>query len=221
MESIMDKLRFARGCITVEAESKQQAKNYVAATRQWAKQFEQDIFVFYPGCKNPYKVPASTNKQQRFIMSQLIIPDESGYVIAKTQVTPTLHRAIAFFLENPEAKGGVVRLTDERQIVMSRASASLVASASLEQAVERQRSDYWWLADMDEFNSVFSRQALEPNNPNSKREYSFKIYDPVTRGNWRQNVNEYRLIQDEMGVLYHLFTNVGYESIPSPVGAMR
>ena len=221
MESILDKLRFARGCITLEAESKQQAKNYVTATHQWAKQFQQDIFVFYPGCKNPYKIPANTNIQQGCIMSQLIIPDESGYVIAKTQVTPTLHRAIAFFLENPEVKGGVVRLTDERQIVMSRASASLVKSASLEQAVERKRSDYWYLEDLHTFNSIFTPQALEPNNPDSKREYSFRIYDPVTRDNWRQNVNEYRLIQDEMGVFYHLFTNLGYESIPSLVGAMR
>ena len=171
------------------------------------------VLIKYPGCKKPVKIFTKNIVEDiHFMMRNLVI--EPGYVTSNLEVSPVLYRAAGYFLEHPEIRGAVVRLSDEKQIILSRTNSSLIASSTLLQAVERKRIEYWHPEDLDAFRAF--TLGLEPNNPDSKQEFSFRIFDPVTGDNWRRNTNEYRLLEDSFGLKYHLSINLGQEPIPSP-----
>lgn len=64
-------------------------------------------------------------------MSQLIIPTP-GLQIAEMRLSLPILQVFGEFLEFPERKSGLIRLSDDRQIALSESSAALIRSASLE-----------------------------------------------------------------------------------------
>ncbi len=172
------------------------------------------VLIRYPGNRQPVKIfTKNIVRDFDFMMNNLLVT-EPGYVTSTLEVSPVLYRAAGYFLEYPDAKGAVVRLSDEKQVILSKANSTLIASGTLLQAVERKRIEYWHPQDLDEFRTF--TLSLEPNNPDSRREFNFRIFDPITGSNWRRNTNEYRLLEDAFGVKYHFSLNLGQESIPAP-----
>lgn len=211
--------RFDINALVVVASSKAQAhkiaqyKGYEFGMLAYRLKLER-ILIHYPNCKKPIKIFTEHIIKDVKFMTQNLIMSDPGFVISNIEVSPALYRAAGFFLEHPEVRGAVVRLSDEKQIILSRANSSLIASSTLLQAVERKRIEYWHPADLEDFRTF--TLGLEPNNPDSRREFTFRIFDPVTGENWRKNTNEYRLIEDSLGNKYHFSINLGQETIPTP-----
>lgn len=210
---------FNIGSLVIKASSEKQAYQ-ILQTQGFELGLEayrlrlESVLIYFPNCSNPIKINVESILKDLEYMTNNLIITEPSYVTSNIEVSPVLYRAAGYFLENPEIRGAVVRLSDEKQIILSRANSSLIASSTLLQAVERKRHEYWHPEDLEQFR-MFT-QELEPNNPDSRREFSFRIFDPVSGDNWRRNTNEYRLIEDALGIKYHFSINLGQEPIPTP-----
>jgi hypothetical protein len=220
----IDRVKFTRGCIEIKADSKAEAKKYAHRAESWANQFNQEVLIFYPGRKDPIRIPPNNNcsfNNKLFNMSNtntnLILPQQ-GIVTAKGRISPNILEILYFLAENPEESAGLVRLADERQIALTDASIALFTESDggLESAVERRREDYWHLGDLEEFNRL-TRQNLEPNNRNSTIEFRLRTHDPNGE-NWLLSINRYRLVTDDRNGLYHAFLNLAVEACPTPIG---
>lgn len=171
-----------------------------------------DALIFWPDCKKRYRIPASIqsfgNYRSNKIMTEIeriIVP---GVRIDSLRLSRSLLDVFGYFLENPELKGALVRRADNRQIAMSEASQG-ICSIPLEEAVKRRREDYWHLPDLDQFMRE-SRRQLEPDNPDSTLEFSWRSNGYGS--NWRQFTNRYRLIRDGFGNLYEVSENLGVDA---------
>ncbi len=214
-------IRYSPQHLIVETPSRSAARDCVRFKAKtlaaWAKKFGcDDTLIFFPGCPKPYQVPAwIATKEETLIMSQLIIPTP-GLQIAEMRLSLPILQVFSEFLEFPERKSGLIRLSDDRQIALSESSAALIRSASLEEAVRRKRSDYWYLPDLESVNQI-TRQQLTPDDRNSVLEFSWR--SPSIGGStWRRYTNQYRLVSDSYGIIYQVSTSLGFEEIPAPVG---
>ena len=184
----------------------------------WAQAFGlKAVLIRYAEDERPYRIPAimSTGKGKGIpYMTQLLILSPEIQV-AEMKLSLPLARIIAEFLEFPERKCGVIRLSDERQVILSASSAALIHEATLEEAVRRKRQDYWYEADLADVNQR-TRQELEPNNPNSFLEFTWRGVDK-TKTMWRRFTNRYRLVQDNAGQVYQVSESLAAKPITAPL----
>lgn len=111
-------------------------------------------------------------------------------------------------LINSEDRWGIVRLTDERQVIMSGGmSGVLLSGVDLEQTTNWRRPEFWHPGDLDEFNRDWQRQLEVENGQSIERRY--RIHKPQTADPWEWYNSSYRLIQGEDGLQYHLGIFVG------------
>lgn len=172
------------------------------------------LLIRYPDRKRPIQIPSILNKRGKTSMTSTITATPEIAVSEMMLSLPFL-RVLGQMLEKPEEKATIVRVADERQIVVSASLAPLITSATPEEATRRKREDYWHLPHLTDFRRDW-RQYLEPNNPESTREISFACCDPITRGSWRRLTNRYRAIEVN-GQVYHYSVNLGSEAIVSPI----
>ena len=142
-----------------------------------------------------------------------------GLQIAEMRLSLPIVRVLETFLEYPERKSALVRLEDERQMVISESAATLIKNATVRDAVQRKREDFWYLPDLEAF-TLESQQQLEADNPDSILEFSWRGVDR-TGQDWRRFTHRYRLVSDAYGTLYHIAENIGVEPSlqPTPVTA--
>lgn len=172
-----------------------------------------ECLVYYPNCQKPYRIPASLCAVN--IMTQSIyLP---GIQLDSIKLSLPLLRVFEEFLEFPERRYGLVRRSDQRQLAVSEAVRSQVlkSGVSLEEVVKRRRQDFWHLPNLDEWQQV-SRE-LEPNNDNSRLEYSYIVHD-TTLNNWRRFTSEFRLIQCPVTqVIYEISQGLDVVPVVSPL----
>jgi hypothetical protein len=170
----------------------------------------QEAIVEFPNCKRPIRIPAIFSKTQPAMIENVLAP---GIQIHDLLLTPPIFKVFEYFLENPDIPGGLVRRSDNHQIALTAASQRMIlGGATVKDAVKRKRSDYWFLGDLETYMRQ-SQQQLEPNNPNSILEFSWRGCDRK-RENWRQFTNRYRLIEAN-GVLYECSIGLGVKSLPT------
>jgi hypothetical protein len=144
--------------------------------------------------------------------------DFPSYTVGDRPMTDALYiaslrKSWEYFLENPDLPGGLVRRSDNRQIALTAASQRIIlGGATVQDAVKRKRSDYWFLGDLETYMRE-SQQQLEPNNPDSVLEFSWRGCDRQ-RENWRQFSNRYRLIEAN-GILYEFSIGLGVKPLPT------
>lgn len=206
--------KFSSDAIAIDVPSSKEARALVSLfSRNLAisalKFGRSKVVVRYPGGIKPYQIPAKLGNKGVRAMTQGAIVATPELAISEMMISAPFLRVLAEMLERPDERATIVRVSDERQIVVSASLAPLIASASPTEATKRKREDYWHLADLEDFRRDW-RQYLEPNNPESTREISFACCDPVTKGNWRQMTNRYRAVEVN-GQLYHYSVNVGCE----------
>lgn len=160
----------------------------------------------------PYRIPAKLVNGGGPVTGTIVATPEIA--ISEMMISAPFLRVLAEMMERPEDRATIVRVSDERQIVVSASMAPLITSATPAEATRRRREDYWHLPDLEEFRRDW-RQHLEPNNPDSTREITFACCDPVTRDNWMSLTNRYRAIEMN-GEIYHYSVNVGSEAIAAP-----
>ena len=214
-------VRLARGHIELRASCVAEARKYARSVGSWANQFDQEILIFYPESTTPIRIPPSgIFFNPNFInMTNLTLPRRQGIITTAMRIAPSIQEVFDFFSENPDLSAGLVRLSDERQVSLTDASALLLTETDggAENMVTKRRSDYWFLPDLEEFNRN-SRQLLEPDNRRSRIEVPVRTSDPFG-GNWLLAVNEYRLITDDRGELYHVCITRDCRAMTSPVEA--
>lgn len=171
----------------------------------WARALDRPYTeVRYQGQKKPFKIHASMAQESP--IDRVFTPG----IHADIQfLSAPLLKVLNSFLENPEEKWALVRLSDERQVAMTSSCRDLIRNATVDDALKRKRVQYWDINDLEEFRRL-TQQQLEPNNPQSIIQHRFKVVDR-TGTDWRWMVSDYRLVEDN-GVLYHVSHNRGWES---------
>lgn len=149
--------------------------------------------IYYPKCDQPIRIPVWLEPQHEVdkMTQSIYLP---GIQVDGIKLSIPLLRIFEEFLEFPDRRYCLIRRSDQRQLAVSEAVRSQVlkSGASLEDVVRRRRQDYWHLPNLDDWQR--DSQALEPNNQNSKLEYSYIVHD-TTHNNWRRFTSEFRLIQ--------------------------
>ncbi|NET08389.1 MAG: hypothetical protein F6K09_03660 [Merismopedia sp. SIO2A8] len=140
--------------------------------------------------------------------------------IGALTVTRKLLDKIIWMIENPKAKAALVRVHDEAQLVISQASAQLIAGATVKEAAQRKRAEYWHPYDLLSSRIRISEQVRDLKNGIIRPEDT--RYDLSWRGvskdglNWRTFSNTYETFVDELGIAYQFSVNSGVERIDPP-----
>lgn len=140
------------------------------------------------------------------MMNNNIIRPDFGIQIASIVLTPTVIRLLQEISEQPELKGGLVRVHDERQVAIANNFTPHLTNYTQESAVQKTRKEYWELDYLAEFNREW-RQSLEVNNSNSNLEFTYYVREDGTgpRGKF---VSRFKLVEDEQGVLYQVVNSL-------------
>jgi hypothetical protein len=126
---------------------------------------------------------------------------------------------VAWMLENPEPKTGVVRLHDEAQVIMSASSTALLTTTTLKEAVTRKRSEFWHPLDLLQFRIRTGEFVRDLKQGNKRPEETVEEvqWRCVSRsGSWRLFTVRYETFLDDMGVPYQFSNNQGTEQIEAP-----
>ncbi|HEY9660990.1 MAG TPA: hypothetical protein V6C65_21250 [Allocoleopsis sp.] len=186
-----------------EQEARAFVKRQFRQLARWAQAFDRLYTEIRYQNDRVFKVLASMATDSQF--DSILVP---GIYADIHFLSVPLLQTLNLFLENPEEKWALVRLSDESQIAMTASCQELIRNATIEQAINRKRSEFWDANDLEEFRQI-TRQSLEPNNPQSIVQHRFKVVDR-TGQDWRWMVSDYRLIEDN-GTLYHISHNRGWE----------
>lgn len=218
-------LAFSPSAIIIDTPSKGEAKKLKANTHllaSWAENFRRvATFVRYPGCRKPYRIPVCMTGDTP--MTLVLNPNNKLIEIHALTIAPSIWREMGWLLEHPEQAGGIVRVTDNQQVVMSHTNAKkdadYTAGAGVKKAVTWKRSDFWHPSDLADFERDW-RQGLEPNNPDSWLEFTWRSFDPElgisSPDGWLEFTNRYKLLIDEHGIAYHVSHNLGLQIISQP-----
>lgn len=194
---------------------------------KWAQQFgKAATLIQYPG-GDAYRIPATMAESEDYMSQQTLIVDPQNPLveICALSLSPCLYKEIGWFLEYPNQAGGIVRVADHQQIVMSYANArkemDFTAGVGAKKAVSWKREDFWHPSDLSDFDRDWI-QTLEPNNPDSWIEFRWRSFDPElgldSEEGWIEFVNRYKLIVDEYGTAYHVSWNLEMTDIAKPIG---
>lgn len=113
----------------------------------------------------------------------------------------------ALDMTDSESRWGIVRLSDERQVIMSSGmSGVLLAGVFIDETTQWKRPEFWNLEDLAEFNRDWRRQLDLEGIGGIERRY--RIHKPRSRDPWEWYTSSYRLIQAD-GDLFHLGVFVG------------
>lgn len=140
-------------------------------------------------------------------------------------ISPAMHEAYGQILAHSDG-AGLVRLSDNLQLALNEHSdGTLVNGATIDDAVQWQREQYWHQEDLDIFLRD-TRQQLEPNNVNSWITRTYRVYDPKahngpTVGSQncdREITSKYRLIfnggdSNDLRNYFHLGMNLDIKTI--------
>ncbi len=189
---------------------KQVAIAYECELAYWASLFgKKHTILRCTGTQKQLRIPASLNHSELEIMtqSQETIQIANMLWFGRVPVTPELFRLCADLIENPRS-AGIVRIPDERQIIITNESGSSLKNATPEEAVTWSRSDYWHRADLAEFRQR-CRQELSAGGE-SVIEHTYRAFDPTlgannpTSGNWVRMTQSYRLFDGNDGNHYQI-----------------
>lgn len=182
----------------------------------------------YPYAPKPYKIPITVEVLKMITNNDTTIVLDPGNPLVEVyllSLSKVLYPELGWFLEHPEQAGGLVRVRDNQQVAMSYANArkdnDFTAGAGVKKAVKWKRSDYWHPQDLIDFDREWA-QKLEPNNPDSWIEFSWRSFDPDlgidSCDGWIEFANRYKLLVDERGNSYHVSLNLGMRDISQPAG---
>ena len=125
---------------------------------------------------------------------------------------PNLIRLALEICERPRS-AGIVRLSDERQVLMHDEATCTLKTATAQEATQWTREDYWHPQDLLEFRRICQQQE--------NFEHSYRTFMPTRGmldtepGNWQEITTSYQLFEIE-GVHYQLYETLGFRDIEAP-----
>jgi|SRR5579883_276729 len=118
---------------------------------------------------------------------------------ADTSLPPLVLKAAVEKSED-ERRWGIVRLSDERQVVMSNGmSGVLLAGVNIDETTQWKRPEYWHPDDLQSFNTYWRNYEI-----GQEIEYRYRIHKPKSNDPWEWYRSGYRLIQGEDRDLYQV-----------------
>ena len=203
-------------------------QRFSAQLTQWLYVFgadELNIRYKKPRGGSPFRIPRrkSLEEPSAIMNSQeiLSIPEIS---LPKLWLCPSMATILLEMLQFPERNHGLVRISDDQQILFGPAFDNLTLNPghTQEEALKWKRPDYMFAPDYAELKRE-THMRLEPDNPDSWVDYTWRSFDPDLgpedeRG-WLLFTNRYRLVQDATGSFHHFSQSLGVEEIAKPVYA--
>jgi hypothetical protein len=126
---------------------------------------------------------------------------------ADTSLPPAVLKAAAQKTEEEEGRWGIVRMSDERQVVMSSGmSGVLLSGVGIDETTNWRRPEFWHPEDLEAFNRDWRRQL--DTESNGMLEYRYRIRKPGSSDPWEYYSSNYRLLE-EGSDLYQVCTFVG------------
>ncbi|MFB2772494.1 hypothetical protein ACE1AT_24900 [Pelatocladus sp. BLCC-F211] len=176
----------------------------------------EKIEIYYPPycCPpitiNPHAIVAKYYNFQKGTMrtASPIIPT-AGIQIDDLKLSQCLLPILIRWIENPHIKGGIIRVSDERQIVLTEASAVLISGTDLAGATKRKRSDYWYPPDLEDMRRETQQRG------DSRFDFRWRGTDEQ-RSRWNLFVNSYYIVRDEFSNVYLISENVAVEEMAPP-----
>ena len=135
---------------------------------------------------------------------------------ADVAITPQLLRITTELIENP-GKKGIVRLRDERQVILHDESKFSLLGKPTKAATNWSRPQYWYPADLVEFRRE-CKQRLNSDGSNTL-EFTYRSCDAElgffdrTPGNWREFTTVYSLYDGGNGDFYQVCQNLGMREL--------
>ena len=124
---------------------------------------------------------------------------------ADTSLPTTILKAATIKVEE-DSRWGIVRMSDERQVVMSSGmSGVLLSGVGIDETTQWKRPEFWELSDLAAFNQVWQQQI---GINSGEMEYRYRIRKPRTNQPWEWYRSRYRLLRGEDGILYQVCTFV-------------
>jgi hypothetical protein len=122
---------------------------------------------------------------------------------ADTSLPPSVLRRAVVRMDEGEGRWGIVRMRDERQVVMSSGMAGvLLAGVGIESTTNWRRPEFWNPDQLREFNSQWRRTLDEAGD--RIMDYRYQIRKPGSRDPWEWYRSSYRLMRGEDGGLYQM-----------------
>lgn len=172
--------------------------------------------VFAPQAANKYFCSNTTGVMTMTSLPLITIPSVE---IGALTLSRKLLDKVAWMLENPAPKTGVVRLHDEAQVIMSASSAALLTTTTLRQAVTRKRSEFWHPSDLLQFRVQTGEMVRDLKQGTKQPEDTLQEIQwrcVSGNGSWRLFTVQYQTFVDELGVAYQFSNNQGTERIEAP-----
>lgn len=123
---------------------------------------------------------------------------------ADTSLPPSILKA-AVQKSEEDGRWGIVRLSDELQVIMASGMAGvLLSGVAIDQTTQWKRPEFWHPEDLSDFNRDWRRQLDIEGNGMLERRY--RIHKPNSNDPWEWYRSSYRLIRGENNVLYQVGT---------------
>jgi hypothetical protein len=175
----------------------------------WAKLMDKKATIIRSG-NNEVRIPASIAA----LNIELAPQDEPSPLLwfANVAVSPGL-LIIALDLMNNPRRAGVVRLSDELQVIQSDMNKILNPGHTMQESCTWTRSQFWHLQDLEDFRRE-CQQQLNPDGSNTI-EFTWRSFDPALGmdcnepGNWLEFTTRYRLYDGGDGDFYQVCDNLG------------
>lgn len=125
---------------------------------------------------------------------------------ADTSLPPIVLKA-AIQKQEEEGRWGIVRMSDERQVVMSSGMAGvLLSGVGIDETTQWKRPEFWHPEDLSNFNRDWQRQLDVEGN--GALEYRYRIHKPNSSDPYEYYRSSYRLLQSDRGELFQVCTFV-------------
>lgn len=166
--------------------------------------------------KKEFKIPAYLASKPGVMTMTNNIIQKNALLFADVEVNSQLLKLAIDLIENP-GKKGIVRLRDERQIILHDECKFSLLGKSTKVANNWSRPQYWHPQDLEEFRRE-CRQSLNDNGSNTL-EYTYRSCDAELGlfnrepGNWREFTAVYRLYDGGDGEYYQLAENLGMRNL--------
>lgn len=109
-----------------------------------------------------------------------------------------------------DSRWGIVRLSDDRQVVMSSGMAGvLLSGVAIDETTQWRRPQFWNPQHLTEFNQVWQQELSEDGS--NQIEYRYQIRKPGTTDPYEYYRSSYRLLRGENGGLYQVCTFIDRE----------
>ncbi len=187
---------------------------YLACLLKWWNYSEIKIFWDNSGCQHfsipcvlaePNLIPIPKKLTKTKNMTKPLIATPSIWT-GTCQLSRPLVDAISRFIETPNIKGGLVRLSDERQLLVTPAMAATVWDATPEEIVKRKMTDFWHPEDLHDLHQKIKQQG------STGFEHTWRGVNK-SKTHWTQFTHQFRVILDDFGSAYRVFTNLDMEPI--------